>query len=65
MEKADTESAHRNNKTICLSFSQEIYDACIKNPVDIEQFPELFPVEIAKGFLILIKRERGHEKYSR
>jgi hypothetical protein len=60
MGKADTESAHRNNKTICLSFSQEIYDACIKNPVDfrtytdkqIERFPELFPVEIAKGYLM-------------
>ena len=60
MGKADTESAHRNNKTICLSFSQEVYDACIKNPVNfrtyidkqIERFPELFPVEIAKGYLM-------------
>ena len=58
MGKADTESAHRNNRTICLPFSQEIYDACIKNPIDfriyvdkqIELFPELFPVGIDRGY---------------
>ncbi len=60
MGKADTESAHRNNRTICLPFSQEIYDACIKNPMDfrlyidrqIELFPELFPVGITGGYLM-------------
>ena len=60
MGKADTESAHRNNRTICLPFSQEIYDACIKNPIDfrlyidkqIELFPELFPVGIDRGYLM-------------
>jgi len=60
MGKADTQSAHRNNRTICLPFSQEVYDACIKNPIDfriyvdkqIELFPELFPVGIEKGYLM-------------
>ena len=60
MGKADTKSAHRNNRTICLPFSQEVYDACIKNPMDfriyvdkqIELFPELFPVGIARGYLM-------------
>ncbi|MBC2734782.1 MAG: hypothetical protein HF981_10525 [Desulfobacteraceae bacterium] len=60
MGKADTESAHRNNRTICLPFSQEDYNACIKNPIDfriyidkqIELFPELFPSEITKGYLM-------------
>jgi len=60
MGKADTESAHRNNRTICLPFSQEVYDACIKNPIDfriyvdkqIELFPELFPVGIDRGYLM-------------
>ena len=32
MGKADTESAHRNNRTICLPFSQEVYNANINNP---------------------------------
>jgi hypothetical protein len=31
MGKADTKSAHRNNKTICLPFSQEVYNADIYN----------------------------------
>jgi len=60
MGKADTQSAHRNNRTICLPFSQEVYDACIKNPIDfriyvdkqIELFPELFPVGIDRGYLM-------------
>ena len=60
MGKADSESAHRNHRTICLAFSQEDYNACIKNPIDfriyldkqIELFPELFPVEIDKGYLM-------------
>ena len=58
MGKADTKSAHRNNRTICLPFSQEVYDANINNPLDfrvciderIELFPELFPAEITKGY---------------
>ncbi len=60
MGKADTESAHRTNRSICLPFSQEIYGACVKNPGDfrayidsqIELFPELFPVEISHGYLM-------------
>ena len=60
MGKADTESAHRVNRTICLPFSQEVYSACVKNSEDfriyidrqIEQFPELFPAEINQGYLM-------------
>ena len=60
MGKADTESATRNNRNICLPFSQEIYNAHINNPLDfricindrIELFPELFPPEITKGYLM-------------
>jgi len=60
MGKADTESAHRTNRSICLPFSQEVYGACVKNPGDfrtyidsqIELFPELFPVEISQGYLM-------------
>ena len=58
MGKADTKSTTRNNRIICLPFSQEVYNANIKNPIDfricinerIEQFPELFPSEITKGY---------------
>ena len=58
MGKADTKSAHRNNKTICLPFSQEVYNADIYNASNfrkciderIELFPELFPAEITKGY---------------
>jgi hypothetical protein len=58
MGKADTTSAHRDNKTICLPFSQQVYNANINNAVDfrtciderIELFPELFPPEITKGY---------------
>jgi len=58
MGKADTESAHRNNRIICLPFTQEVYDANIRNPANfrtciskrIELFPELFPSEITKGY---------------
>jgi hypothetical protein len=58
MGKADTKSAHRDNKTICLPFSQQVYNANINNAVDfrtciderIEFFPELFPPEITKGY---------------
>ncbi len=60
MGKADTESAHRVNRTICLPFSQEVYSACVKNSEDfriyidrqIEKFPELFPAEINQGYLM-------------
>ena len=58
MRKADIESTHRNNRTICLPFSQEAYSACIKSSIDfrayidkqIELFPELFPAEIKQGY---------------
>jgi len=60
MGNADTASATRNNRTICLPFSQEDYEANIKNPADfrscidkrIELFPELFPTEVAGGYLM-------------
>jgi hypothetical protein len=60
MGKAETDSAHRNNRTICLPFSQEEYNACIKNALEfrtcidkrLELFPELFPPEITKGYLM-------------
>ena len=60
MGKADTQSAIRNNRIICLPFSQEVYSANIKNPIDfricinerIELFPDLFPAEITKGYLM-------------
>jgi len=57
---ADAKSAHRNNRTICLPFSQEVYNGNINNAFDfriciderIELFPELFPPEITKGYLM-------------
>jgi hypothetical protein len=60
MGKADSKSATRNNRNICLPFSQEVYNANINNPLDfrkcidqrIELFPELFPAEITKGYLM-------------
>ena len=60
MGKADTKSAHRNNRTICLPFSQQVYNGNINNAFDfriciderIELFPELFPPEITKGYLM-------------
>ena len=60
MGKADKESATRNNRTICLPFSQEDYNANVVEPANfrkclderIELFPELFPSEIAKGYLM-------------
>jgi len=60
MGKADAKSAHRNNRTICLPFSQEVYNGNINNAFDfriciderIELFPELFPPEITKGYLM-------------
>ena len=58
MGKADTESATKNNRTICLPFSQEVYNANINDPIDfrkciderIKLFPELFPPEVTKGY---------------
>ena len=60
MGKADTKSTTRNNRIICLPFSQEVYNVNIKNPIDfrkcinerIELFPELFPPEITAGYLM-------------
>jgi len=55
---ADSTSANRNKRTICLPFSQGNYESNIHSPVDfrscidkrIELFPELFPNEIASGY---------------
>ena len=58
MEKADKKSATRNNRTICLPFSQDNYNSNVYDPGDfrhsldeqIELFPELFPPEIINGY---------------
>ena len=58
MGKTDTRSATRNNRTICLPISQEVYNSKIMMPVDyrkiideqIDLFPELFPPEIKNGY---------------
>jgi hypothetical protein len=58
MGAADKESANRNNRTICLPFSQENYLPNVINAKDfrqriderIELFPELFPPEICNGY---------------
>jgi len=55
---ADSTSANRNNRIICLPFSQDNYECNIHNPKDfricidkrIELFPELFPPEIVNGY---------------
>lgn len=55
---ADSRSANRKNRIICLPFSQDIYDRNIQKPDDfriciaerIELFPELFPPEIINGY---------------
>ena len=60
MGKADEKSAYRNNRTICLPFTQEDYNASVADPVifrkcideRFELFPELFPSEIVKGYLM-------------
>jgi hypothetical protein len=60
MGKADKESAHRINRTICLPFSQEKYADNVMDPLNfrkclderIQLFPELFPPEIANGYLM-------------
>ena len=58
MGKADLQSAHRSNRTICLPFSQQDYNANVNDPVNfrkclddrIKLFPELFPPEITNGY---------------
>jgi hypothetical protein len=58
MGNAETESATRNNRSICLPFFQETYNADIIDPIDFRKcidqnialFPELFPPEILKGY---------------
>jgi len=60
MEEVDTKSTTRHNRNICLPFSQDIYNENIENPINfrkcinerIELFPELFPPEIATGYLM-------------
>lgn len=60
MEKADAKSTLRKNRTICLPFSQEDYLAKILDPTlfrnsiddQIKLLPELFPIEIANGYLM-------------
>lgn len=62
---ADSTSTNRNNRIICLPFSQDNYEDVIQNPDDfrkcinqqIDLFPELFPPEITDGF-------RMKDKYS-
>lgn len=58
MGKADVQSTHRSNKTICLPFSQQDYNANVNDPINfrkciddrIKLFPELFPSEITNGY---------------
>ena len=58
MGKADVKSAYRHNKTICLPFSQQDYNANVDDPANfrkciddrIKLFPELFPPEITNGY---------------
>lgn len=60
MSKEKAVSATRNNRTICLPFSQETYADCINNAKEfrkyidehIRLFPELFPPEISNGYLM-------------
>lgn len=60
MGKTNKKSASRNNRTICLPFSQEDYKVNVTDSVNfrkclderIELLPELFPLEIAKGYLM-------------
>ena len=55
---ADETSTNRNNRTICLPFSQENYGCNIYGPLNfracvdarIKLFPELFPAEIVNGY---------------
>lgn len=58
MENADTISATRCNRTICLLFSQEEYSTNVEDPLKfrsciderIRSCSELFPPEIEKGY---------------
>jgi len=58
MGKADSESATRNNRSICVPFSQDIYCANVSDAKNfrkcldkcIEAFPEVFPPEIKAGY---------------
>jgi len=58
MGTTDKKSATRNNRTICLPFSQDNFNSNIYDPGDfrnyideqIELFPELFPPEIINGY---------------
>ena len=60
MGKADTQSTHRNNRTIILPFSQEVYNANNNHASDfriciderIKLFVEFFPPEISQGYRI-------------
>ena len=61
MWETDTESITRNNRTICVPFSQDDYNDNLQNPDKfrnylnerIELFPELFPAEISReGYLM-------------
>lgn len=55
---ADLTSTNRNNRIICLPFSQDNYERNIHNADDfkicidkrIELFPELFPAQIVHGY---------------
>jgi hypothetical protein len=46
MGNADTASATRNNRTICLPFSQEDYEANIKNPADFRSLKHKTPIDL-------------------
>jgi hypothetical protein len=58
MGKADTGSTTRNNRSICLPFTQDVYDQNIEDPVSfrkciderLELYPELFPAEVSDGY---------------
>jgi len=58
MGNAETNSATRNNRNICLPFFQETYEADIIDPIafrkyldeKIALFPELFPPVISNGY---------------
>jgi hypothetical protein len=55
MGKAGTESVIRNNKTICVSFSQEIYCLNVTDAKDFRKCPderaEWFPADILESIL--------------
>lgn len=55
---ADSTSTNRNNRIICLPFSQDNYEDIIQNPAEFRKYinqqidlcPELFPPEITDGY---------------